>query len=282
MGHDAFATETLDAGPGSLTLTEATSNLCWAKATLEARRTKMNVRTWTLLFCFSIPGWSQRPQFEVASVKPAEPAPTKGIRSVGGARSADPGLFVCDDCTLSDMVRSAFDIRSFQISGPAWMDGDRFTVTAKVPSGTTGEQLRLMQQALLEERFGLQFHRDQKEMLRYELVVAKSGAKLKAHGGDANDGGATMRTTSSRALGEHVHGRSSGDSVQTGAADGDECNGTNGHLRCQLVLDYGGLDVAGPSIFDALPEQLGLKLEQHKGPVDRVVIDHLEKRPSGN
>lgn len=163
------------------------------------------------------------------------------------------------------------------------MDGDRFTVTAKVPSGTSGEQLRLMQQALLEERFGLQFHRDQKEMLRYELVVAKGGAKLKPHGGDVNDGGATMENGQVRARWMNM----STDALAVILSKQvrqmvTNATGLTGTYDVSVSWIMEGSDVAGPSIFDALPEQLGLKLEQHKGPVDRVVIDHLEKRPSGN
>ena len=95
-----------------------------------------------------------RPKLEVASVKPAGPSEQTGVpRRVAGPRSPDPTLFVCDRCSLSDMVASAFHILPDQISGPAWLDGDRFTISAKVPSGTTPEPLRLMQQDLLEERF---------------------------------------------------------------------------------------------------------------------------------
>lgn len=244
----------------------------------------MKVRNWGLVFCLSIAGWGQRPQFEVASVKVADEAlQGSGVRSVGGARSPDPGLFICQACTVGDMLRSAFDIRSFQIWGPEWIDLDRFTVSAKVTPGTTREQLRLMQQALLEDRFGMQYHHDQKEMLRYELVVAKGGAKLKAHRAETEDGGATIENGQIRArwadmsmdalaviLSKNVH------QMVTNST------GLEGTYDVSLWWVMEGSDAAGPSISAAVQEQLGLKLEQHKGPVDRVVIDHLEKRPSGN
>jgi len=94
-------------------------------------------------------------------------------------------LFVCDRCTLSDMVVSAFHILPDQISGPAWLDGgDRFTISAKVPSGTTPEQLRPMQQHLLEERFNLKWHREEKLTPVSELVIAKGGPKMKSSTGE--------------------------------------------------------------------------------------------------
>jgi uncharacterized protein (TIGR03435 family) len=122
--------------------------------------------------------------FEVASIKPAAPpAPGKvtrgGIRLGfrGGPGTDDPGLFTCL-CALTMLVTQAYDIPHSLLSAPDWMNGAWFDLSAKVPAGTSKEQLRLMLQGLLIERFKLKIHRDPKEMSTYNLVVAKGGPRL--------------------------------------------------------------------------------------------------------
>jgi uncharacterized protein (TIGR03435 family) len=117
-------------------------------------------------------------EFEVASIKPSPP-PGPGPHPVPRARIPDPSLFVCDSCTLSDLVRGAYDIRPYQLSCPSRMESERFTVNAKVPRGTTREQLQIMQQNLLQARFKLAGHHESAEMQQFELVTAKGGPKLK-------------------------------------------------------------------------------------------------------
>jgi uncharacterized protein (TIGR03435 family) len=72
----------------------------------------------------------------------------------------------------------AYNLRSFQLTAPAWMDTARYNVVAKIPPGTDTRQFGLMQQRLLVERFGLQVHFEKKDMTVYELTVAKGGSKL--------------------------------------------------------------------------------------------------------
>jgi uncharacterized protein (TIGR03435 family) len=73
----------------------------------------------------------------------------------------------------------AYDIPQYQLSAPDWMVDTRFDITAKIPPGTTEEQLRLMEQTLLVERFRLTVHHETKEMQVYELTVGKNGPRLK-------------------------------------------------------------------------------------------------------
>jgi uncharacterized protein (TIGR03435 family) len=242
-----------------------------------------------------------RPQFEVASVKPASPPEQRSggrgaPRSTGGARTPDPSLFICDSCTLSDLVMSAFYIQPYQLSAPSWMESERFTVNARIPVGTTVEQLRLMQQNLLAERFKLTYHREEKEMSRWELVAAKGGPKLKASvgeptGADGREPGASV-TPDGR-----VSAKYSDLSMAELAAilskqvhmPVTDTTGLKGKFDFTLTwaMDRGGPSPAsdadsGPTIFNALQTQLGLKLEQRKGQVDRLVIDHAEKVPTRN
>jgi uncharacterized protein (TIGR03435 family) len=124
---------------------------------------------------------AEKPAFEVASVKPAAP-PTPGTfmtGSSGGPGTPDPGQATFTNVTQRTLLRTAYDVQDYQISGPAWLESERYDIVAKVPKGVTKEQFRLMLQSLLAERFKLTLHRETKDLPRYELVVAKGGSKLK-------------------------------------------------------------------------------------------------------
>ena len=124
--------------------------------------------------------------FEVASVKPSAPAAGGDVHDfhpVTGARfgpgTADSTRWVCDNCTLGLLLTEAYNLKRFQIAGPKWLDSERFDIVARVAEGATKDDLRLMQQNLLAERFGLQAHLDKREMQVYDLVVGKNPPKLK-------------------------------------------------------------------------------------------------------
>jgi uncharacterized protein (TIGR03435 family) len=125
-----------------------------------------------------------RPAFEVATVKPAVPFQGKGIfnfGSSGGPGTRDPGRYACDHCSLSDLIAQAYGLKRFQLSAPAWLESEYFDIAAKVPEGATKDQLKLMLQGLLQERFQLASHSEQRDTPIYELVVAKGGPKLTPH-----------------------------------------------------------------------------------------------------
>jgi uncharacterized protein (TIGR03435 family) len=128
------------------------------------------------------------PSFEVASIKPAEPITPEAFRSgririgmkVDGARVDFGGM------PLTELLRAAFGVKPYQISGPDWMGSQRFDIVAKLPDGATQDQVPAMLQALLVERFKLAFHRENHEHPMYALVVAKGGPKLKEAEPDAD------------------------------------------------------------------------------------------------
>lgn len=129
------------------------------------------------------------PSFEVASVKPAEPINPVDIRSgkmprigmnVDGAQVSILGL------GLQALVTQAFDVKPYQVSGPDWMQTERFDIIAKLPEGATQDQVPAMLQALLIERFKLTFHKENREHPVYALEVAKGGPKLKEAAPDAD------------------------------------------------------------------------------------------------
>jgi len=132
-----------------------------------------------------------RPQFEVASVKPAAndekgggrmPMLRELMRTLdrpGMIPMDDPGRIRLTNWALLDLIADAYSVRAAQVSGPAWLADQSFDIEAKVPEGAPKEQLNAMLQSLLEERFGLKVHRDTRGSQGFALVVGKNGPKLK-------------------------------------------------------------------------------------------------------
>lgn len=131
-----------------------------------------------------------RPQFEVASVKPAANDAASArlvamMRTVmranpqpGAIPMEDPGRIRLDNWALLDLIAAAYRVRASQVSGPPWLADQGFDIEAKVPEGTRKEQLNGMLEALLEERFGLKVHRDSQTGSGFALVVGRNGPKL--------------------------------------------------------------------------------------------------------
>jgi bla regulator protein blaR1 len=241
---------------------------------------------------------SEHPRFEVASVR----------RNISGAANrgsrVTPGGLSIGNMTLKDVVMWAYRIREFQLSGgPGWINSDQYDIEAKPPRNTDPQQQILMLQTLLHDRFSLELHRETKILPVYELTVAKGGIKLKEEGncislepGKELEQGQKISET----CGYNMLGRGRFDATSTSMVDlanylfpvlGRQVvdkTGVSGRFPVHLTFIP---DVAavpddtrnpdGPSIFTAVQEQLGLKLDSAKGPVDVLVIDHVE-RPSEN
>jgi uncharacterized protein (TIGR03435 family) len=224
---------------------------------------------------------AQSPSFEVASVKP------NNSGSGSSSESTVPGRLTATNITISSLIQSAFGLKDFQIAGaPGWLRDDKYDIAAK--TGTTKDlnekELRPYLQALLADRFRFRYHRETREMQVYSLVIAKGGVKMKPHEG----GGDSTTNVSSGS------GRSSMNS--TNAAMAHLADLLGGRLD-RVVIDNTGLpgvydlklewapnpspESTDPSLFTALQEQLGLKLESTKGSVEIIVIDNIE-RPSEN
>src|SRR5579872_4048231 len=142
---------------------------------------------WTGLVCwcvFAQQAADDRPSFDVASVK-VHPRPVgngpQRVGSSGGPGSGDPTRYSMANMSLASLITSAYRINRYQLSAPDWITGfggDTFDIQARLPAGTSKEQLALMTQRLLAERFGLKAHFEKKEMPMYDLVVAKGGPKF--------------------------------------------------------------------------------------------------------
>jgi uncharacterized protein (TIGR03435 family) len=213
------------------------------------------------------------PSFEVASVKENK----SGGR--GSYTRSTPGRFAAHNATLRNIIMSAYEVsQNPQLIGPKWIDSVRFEMEAKAPGDADKPLIHRMLQSLLAERFKLTAHREKKEIPVFFLVVAKNGPKLRDPKHDqgpppANDPGIRrMHVLGSVAGITHMLSNLLGRPVI------DKTGITGSH---DWPLELRQEDVPEAAVFAALEEQLGLKLESAKAPVDVVVIDHIEK-PSAN
>jgi len=262
-----------------------------------------------LILLLACPGFAQL-TFEVASIKPSDPdARGTSIQFMPGG-----GLKMMN-IPLRAMITFAYDVRDFQVSGgPGWIGNERFDVMAKADRAagdgpvdfaamndsqrkTMRDQITERLRALMADRFQLVVHKETKEQPIYALVVSKNGAKLQ----ETKETGNQQNMMTNR-------GRSQGHAIQVGML-AQSLAGLTGRPvvdktgltgKYDFVLEWTpdpGADAraqgfgngvtepapapGGPSIFTALQEQLGLRLESQKGPVETIVIDRAEK-PSDN
>lgn len=223
-----------------------------------------------------------RPSFEVASVKPSGPDDRLMYRLQPGGRYLATGL------TLKMLIANAYSVPDFLISGgPSWRDADKYNIEAKVgsplpPWPDSNKQLSLMFQSLLEDRFKLALHRETREEPVYDLVVARSGAKLKMASADERTGfEMTTGRIHSMAVPLEYLATNLGYLVGRQVIDKTGLTGKYSYTVTYTPEDAAPADADGPSIFTAVQEQLGLKLESTKGRVELLMIDHVEK-PSAN
>jgi bla regulator protein blaR1 len=240
--------------------------------------------------------------FDVATIRPSKPGAGGSTYSF----TANQGVKVTNG-TLKGLIEMAYDVRDFQIQGgPGWTDSAFFDIVAKVlpPTSNPGpgtsakniEETRLRLQALLRERFQLEIRRESRDLPEYILALAKSGPKMKV--GSVNQAGAGINAACGQMVGTNTTmanlayklSRTLGRPVvdQTGlpgnydfvlnwTPDAGPCAASISASTPQAATDPGD----GPSIFTAIQEQLGLRLESTKGPVETLVIGHVE-RPSAN
>jgi uncharacterized protein (TIGR03435 family) len=220
-----------------------------------------------------------RPEFEVASVKPH--SSPEGSPHVSIAR--DPGRLTYTNITVRVLIREAYGLKVYPLSrGPDALSTDRYDVIAKVPPDASKEQRMLMLQALLAKRFKLVVHRETKELPIYALVAGKNGPKLHA----VEDDGSAAETGSGdghQIKAHHISMKLLAATLQGWIGDTVvDATGLTGLF--DLNLDFNvdeSTSAEGPTVFEAVQRQLGLKLEARTGPVEVVVIDHVEK-PSAN
>jgi uncharacterized protein (TIGR03435 family) len=189
------------------------------------------------------------------------------------------------------LIRSAYGVLlEDQVVGlPQWAKAELIAVQAKMDADTTRAlrklppmeqwiQMQLMLQAMLADRFALKAHRETKDLPIYELTVAKGGSKMKQTAPDSSGGNANYASGKVTAHQISVESLAANLSFAVGRVIVNKTGLEGGY---DFTLDYApdGADASDtrPSIFTALEEQLGLKLVPAKGPVDVIVIDHIER-----
>jgi len=223
-----------------------------------------------------------RPAFVVASVKP------NASFSDSSSSHGSTGQIVFTNLSLKRYIERAYNVKPFQVIGPDWMESVHFDITAKYPPATKEADRPVMLRTLLEDRFKLTVHRESKDMPGYLLVVAKGGFKLKpvepggsgtdSHGGRVRVLTATKTSVAqvadlaARALGEVVIDKTGIDGVYD--------------FEMRWTVDdqapTGVETETAPSLFNALQETLGLRLQRQKVPVEMIVVDHVERVPTEN
>jgi uncharacterized protein (TIGR03435 family) len=236
------------------------------------------------------------PEFEVASVRPnviglsgGELAPKEKV-TVGST------TMILTNVRLSRCITEAWGIADYQFSAPAWTGSERFDIVAKTAAPATEAEMRAMLQLLLTERFHLKLHRARKDLPVYALLPAKNGPKAIREskvpgtpGFGIGDGAFHFHNVSMRDFSDELsHPPFNVDRPvqdRTGLSGNYDFNlkiatGSNEMKRSVESMQSGADDA--PSVFTLLQEQLGLKLEARKAPVEVLVIDSADRIPAEN
>jgi uncharacterized protein (TIGR03435 family) len=230
----------------------------------------------------------QAQTFDVASVKIPPP------HVIGQPYDIAVGVIRNDTITftnasLADCIRFAYGLSgNLQLSAPDWITSAefRYNIVAKAAPGTTRDQFPEMMRALLAERFRLAYHHEERSLSYYALVVAKGGPRMP----EPKAGPATIPAGVKGQLRILSNRMPMSDVVSVlsrymKALVVDQ-TGLAGEFEVKLVWTPDDRPVPedrqGASIFAAVQEQLGLKLESRKGPMEVMVVDHAEKIPTEN
>jgi len=259
-----------------------------------------------------------QPEFESASLKVAPPPDGHGRRvgMTGGPGTSDPGRIDIMNLSLKGLVTMAYHLNGYQVFGPDWIQGQAYNIVATLPKGTTKDDLDQMLRKLLVDRFQLVVHHEQKQMAVYRLEVAKGGSKLKAPAPDPGspedpaaadgppakdrDGYPILPRQMGMAIvggkGAHARAQAFGKPIvallqllerQLGCpvVDATALTGEYDYVLSRIPTPPGTgptASDAGPDLFTAVREQLGLRLMPAKESVDVLIIDSANKTPIAN
>jgi uncharacterized protein (TIGR03435 family) len=245
------------------------------------------------LFAALLLSAADNPQFDAVSIHPSAPD------ARGGGYNIFPNRLEVKNQTLKDMVKFAWNLQDYQVFGASgWMDGDHYQIEATYPAGTSPADRSKMMQSMLAERFGLKVHHEPRQVSGYALVIGKNGAKLEKS--SAAEGGMNLGRSRSSGL-RTLTGTQAKMSDLAHLLAGLLIRPVEDKTALDGIYDFkmewqtdpaidAGLskgdaspapDQAGPTIFTAIQESLGLKLENLRQSVDAILIDHAEK-PTAN
>lgn len=236
--------------------------------------------------------------FEVASVRISRLAKAGGEGSTRESVETGPGGLSMRNVSLRSAIRWAYGVKDFQILAPGWMESERYGIVAKAPGAASNDELRLMLRALVAERFKLAMHRETKELPVYALVlskpvVSKKGTRLAAAktGGEGTmrvvNGALEFRSMSMAEFADRLPARPFG--VDRPVVDH---TGLQGAFDFTMKLAENDVELKqslerremehDSSMFTVPLQELGLRLEAQKGPIEILVIRRAEKVPVEN
>lgn len=231
------------------------------------------------------------PAFEVASVRAGQSGGggREGGHGIGRRESIQvaPGSLTMRNVSFRSCVRWAWNVVDYQVNGPDWIDRERYDIVAKSGGAEPEEQLRLMLQTLLADRFKLAVHRQTKELPAWVLTVAKGGPKFKE---STEEGEGSIEPNLQRMQIAVQHAPVSqlvdllGNLLRAPIVDE---TGLKGKYDIVIKIDKYIPDPATPvdilsTVLTAIQQELGLKLDQRKMALDLVVVDRAEKVPVEN
>ena len=247
---------------------------------------KRNVLVTFLVIVFMQSLAAAQARFDAASIRP-----TKDRRDE--SMVVNPGGIIYSRVSLNDCIEAAFGIKRYQISGPAWLESDRFDISARAEGNHSRDEIMTMLQTLLAERFNLTLHREKKELPVYALLVGKNGPKVRATDGDGDTsmgpaaGGIGFQKISMIDFAARFLSRL----PPIGRPVLDK-TGLSGRYDFTLILapQAGGhvedtkkaVAEEGFSLFAYALDQIGLRLEAQKEMIDLLVVDQVERAPTEN
>jgi len=243
-----------------------------------------------LLCIMLLSGTALAQKFDAASVKPFDPAKARA-EAKRRIFTLTPGGVTAYGVTLKEVIAAAYGVKDYQIAGPSWLTSEGFEIIAKTAAPATDDQLRVMLQDLLADRFRLVSHREQRELPVYALLAGKKTSALQEAKADAEakltfqNGGFRFQNYSMGRFAEYLT-RMRG--INRPVLD---LTGMEGIYNFAIVF----ADSADPaevkmaveraltddSILAVVGSQLGLKIESRKMPQDMLIIDGIE-RPTAN
>jgi uncharacterized protein (TIGR03435 family) len=249
------------------------------------------------------PSGPQRPSFEVASVRTHDP---NDIEDTDNFQPYPGGRFTASNCSLWMLIHYAFEVQPYQITGtPGWIKSEHYDVDAKPAEADPNfDDIHLMVQVLLEDRFQLKYHWETKEQPGYDLVVMRpdklSASILKGDCPPSLSNSELLPKGAACGSLANSPGHTKGYNLTASDLAGslswllskpisDKTNLT-GRYDVELRWTPESIEMRSnasseqdvPNIFTATQEQLGLKLQPSRVPVRVFVIDHIEKKPSDN
>jgi uncharacterized protein (TIGR03435 family) len=255
-----------------------------------------------LALILAVAGFSQtaetKPAFDVASVKASEAGGRGGGGRMGfgiggrGNIQVAPASLTMRSVTLKNAIRWAYQVTEYQVSGPDWLDSARFNINAKSAAPASEEQLQLMMQTLLADRFKLAVHHTTKEFQVYALVEGRNGTKLAESKTEGETSVQPQQNNMTVAVSRMPVSQMIDMLTPIMGAPVIDKTGLKGKYDITVDLAKYAAELqttAGSAppdpvslIMAALEGEAGLKLEKEKIPLDVIVVEHIEKVPTEN